>query len=333
MTEAFMNEENGDTYVRAWHLIFGVATGDAMGFPVQFYTREQAKKLNVTGMTAHRSGLYPAGSWSDDTSMTLVLADSLCEKDALDYGDIMGRFSDWLGKGRYTPGGRAYDVGRTCFRALMRYHDGVAPLDCGGLAKTDNGNGSLMRISPLVLYLRKKYGDSAFDDGRAFDAVHDVSRLTHAHPVALVGCDIFLAVLLALMNGMPKDAAVARGTAQVSVFVQKHSEYREAFAAYNRISGEGFRELSEEKISSSGYVVETLEAALWCFLTTDSYRTCILKILGLGRDTDSIGAVAGAMAGIHYAGSGEKDIPQEWSGALQGQDLLVRTALRLAERY
>ena len=328
-----MNEENGGAYVRAWHLIFGVATGDAMGFPVQFYTREQAKKLNVTGMTAHRSGLYPAGSWSDDTSMTLALADSLCEKDTLDYGDIIGRFSDWLGKGRYTPGGRAYDVGRTCFRALMRYHDGVAPLDCGGLAKTDNGNGSLMRISPLVLYLRKNYGDRAFDDGRVFDAVHDVSRLTHAHPVALVGCDIFLAVLLALMNGMPKDAAVARGIAQVSVFVQKHSEYREAFAAYGRIAGGGFRELSEERISSSGYVVDTLEAALWCFLTTDSYRSCILKVLGLGKDTDSIGAVAGAMAGLYYAGSEEQDIPKEWSGALQGQGLLMQAVQHLAERY
>ncbi len=328
-----MNEEKGDAYVCAWHLVFGVATGDAMGFPVQFYTREQAKKLNVTGMTAHRSGLYPAGSWSDDTSMTLALADSLCEKDSLDYGDIMGRFSDWLGKGRYTPGGKAYDVGRTCFRALMRYHDGIAPLDCGGQAKIDNGNGSLMRISPLALYLRKKYGDRAFDDGRAFDAVHDVSRLTHAHPIALVGCDIFLAVLLALMAGMKKNAAVLRGMEQVRTYAERRPELKKAFAEYSRIAGGDFRELSEEKISSSGYVVDTLEAALWCFLSTDSYRACILKILGLGRDTDSIGAVAGAMAGIHYAGSGEKDIPQEWSGALQGQGLLMQAVRRLAEKY
>ena len=328
-----MSDTNNNSFSRVWHLIFGVATGDAMGFPVQFYKREQAKALNVTGMVAHRSGNYPAGSWSDDTSMTLALADSLCEKDSLDYGDIMGRFSDWFGKGRYTPGGKAYDVGRTCFRALMRYHDGVAPLDCGGLAKTDNGNGSLMRISPLALYLRKEYGSDAFANVKAFTAVHNVSRLTHAHPIALVGCDIFVAVLLSLMDGTQKDAAVLRGMEQVRAYADRRPEFKSAFAEYARIGEADFSLLPESKIASSGYVVDTLEAALWCFLTTDSYRSCIIKVLGLGKDTDSIGAVAGAMAGIYYAGSEEQDIPKEWSDALQGQGQLIQAVQHLAERY
>lgn len=328
-----MSDTNNNSFSRAWHLIVGVATGDAMGFPVQFYKRKQAKALNITEMVAHRSGNYPAGSWSDDTSMTLALATSLCESDELDYDDIMRRFSDWLRKGYYTPGGRAYDVGRTCFRALLRYSDGVAPLDCGGQAKTDNGNGSLMRISPLALYLRKEYGSDAFSNAKVFTAVHNVSRLTHAHPIALVGCDIFVAVLLSLMDGTQKDAAVLRGLEQVRAYAERRPEFKSAFAEYARIGNADFITLPESKIASSGYVVDTLEAALWCFLTTDSYRSCILKVLGLGKDTDSIGAVAGAMAGIYYAGSEEQDIPKEWSGALQGQELLMNTIWMLAERY
>ncbi len=328
-----MNKENGDAYLRAWHLIFGVATGDAMGFPVQFYKREQAKALNVTGMVAHRSGNYPAGSWSDDTSMTLAFTASLCESGRLDYDDIMRRFSEWLRKGHYTPGGRAYDVGRTCFSALLRYSDGVAPLDCGGQAKIDNGNGSLMRISPLALYLRKEYGSDAFANAKAFTPVHNVSRLTHAHPIALVGCDIFVAVLLSLMDGTQKDAAVLRGMEQVRAYADRRPEFKSAFAEYARIGEADFSLLPESKIASSGYVVDTLEAALWSFLTTDSYRACILKVLGLGKDTDSIGAVAGAMAGIYYAGSEEQDIPKEWSDALQGQGQLMQAVQHLAERY
>ena len=328
-----MNEENEDAYLRAWHLIFGVATGDAMGFPVQFYKREQAKTFNITEMIAHRSGIYPAGTWSDDTSMTLALAASISENEVIDYDDIMKRFNDWLRKGSYTPNGKAYDIGRTCFKALLNYNNGIAPLDCGGKEKNDNGNGSLMRISPLVLYLRKIYGNDAFDNKKAFNIVHNVSCLTHGHPIALLGCDIFLAILLALMNGMSKDAAIERGMKQTSSFVEKNTEYKESFVAYSRIADHNFRNLPEEKISSSGYVVDTLEAALWCFLTTDSYRSCILKILRLGRDTDSIGAVAGAMAGIHYAGVEGKDIPLEWSNALQGQKILLHTVQMLAERY
>lgn len=320
-------------FLRAYNLIFGVAVGDAMGFPVQFYMREQAKKLNITSMVAHKSRLFPAGSWSDDTSMTLALAASLCEKDEIDYDDIMQRFSDWLRKGAYTPNGKAFDVGKTCFKALIKYKNGVEPLECGGQLKTENGNGSLMRISPLAFYILKRYGSSAFDNADVFDIVHNVSRLTHAHPIALIGCDIFLAVLLALLNGEEKTCAVRHGLEQVSAYTEKNPKYKEAFTEYSRIADASFCNLPEEKISSSGYVVDTLEAALWCFLGTDSYRECILKILPLGKDTDTIGAVAGAMAGLYYASYAEKKIPLEWCAALQNQELLMKAVQQFAEKY
>ena len=98
------------------NLIYGVAVGDAMGFPVQFYKREQVKKFNISKMKAHHSGKIPAGTWSDDTSMTIAFADALCDCDEIDYDKIMRNFSLWLSEGKFTPYYKAFDIGRTCLR-------------------------------------------------------------------------------------------------------------------------------------------------------------------------------------------------------------------------
>jgi len=312
-------------------LIFGVATGDAMGFPVQFFKREQAKVANVTKMLGHWTGNYPAGSWSDDTSLTLALADSLGETGSIDYDDIMRRFLLWLEGGSYTPKGKAFDIGQTCFNAIERFKKGVLPLECGGQKERECGNGSLMRISPLVIYIQKKFGERAFENPQVFELIHNVSRLTHAHPIALLGCDIFVAMLFSLLNGSKKENVLLYACEKVHSFVEQNPEYKEAFSKYDRLLAPDFCTLPEGKIASTGYVVDTLEAAVWCFLTTDSYRECILKVVNLGGDTDSIGAVAGAMAGLYYADSLEKGIPEEWKELLQNKELLMSVAEKLAE--
>ncbi|MCI5519907.1 MAG: ADP-ribosylglycohydrolase family protein [Treponema sp.] len=310
------------TNINISNLIYGVAVGDAMGFPVQFYKREQVKSFNVTKMIPHKGGKFPAGTWSDDTSLTLALADSLSQTDDIDYSDIMKKFYNWISKGEYTQEGKAFDIGRTCFKALLNYSSGVDPLMCGGQGENENGNGSLMRIAPLVFYIQKKFGDSAFDNKDTFEVIHNVSRLTHAHPIALVGCDIYIAVLFALLHGMEKVAAMKFAIEKVSSYVQTKTELNKAFPKYQRLTKYDFINLPERKISSSGYVVDTLEAALWCFLTTDSYRECILQAVNLGKDTDSIAAVSGAMAGLYYGNSEEKGIPEEWKCALQNKNLI-----------
>ena len=312
-------------------LIFGVATGDAMGFPVQFFKREQAKTANVTKMLGHWTGNYPAGTWSDDTSLTLALADSLCETEGIDYDDIMRRFLLWLEGGSYTPKGKTFDIGQTCFNAIERFKKGVPPLECGGQKERECGNGSLMRISPLVFYIQKKFGKGAFENPKVFELIHNVSRLTHAHPIALLGCDIFVAMLFSILNETEKEKALLYTCEKVSSFVNQNPEYKDAFSKYDRLLAPDFCTLPEEKIPSTGYVVDTLEAAVWCFLTTNSYRECILKVVNLGGDTDSIGAVAGAMAGLYYADSPEKGIPEEWKEALQNKELLMSVAEKLAE--
>ncbi len=315
------------------NLIYGVAVGDAMGFPVQFYKREQVKTFNISEMIPHKGGKFPAGTWSDDTSLTLALADSLSQTDDIDYSDIMKKFYNWISKGVYTPEGKAFDIGRTCFKALLNYSSGINPLMCGGQGENENGNGSLMRIAPLVFYIQKKYGDSAFENKDTFEVIHNVSRLTHAHPIALVGCDIYIAVLFALLHGMEKVAALKFAIEKVSPYVQTYPELKKAFAKYQRLTKEDFINLPERKISSSGYVVDTLEAALWCFLTTDSYRDCILKAVTLGKDTDSIAAVSGALAGLYYADAIEKGIPEEWKCVLQNKALIENVIKKLSIKY
>ncbi|EID84028.1 ADP-ribosylglycohydrolase [Treponema sp. JC4] len=315
------------------NLIYGVAVGDAMGFPVQFYKREQVKTFNVTGMISHKCGKYPAGTWSDDTSLTLALADSLGQTEDIDYSDIMNNFFTWISKGKFTPAGKPFDTGRTCFKALLNYSNGVEPLMCGGQGEYENGNGSIMRISPLVFYIQKKFGDTAFDKKDTFEVIHNVSRLTHAHPIALVGCDIYIAVLFALLKGDEKFAAMKFAIEKVSSFVQSIPKFKKVFPKYNRLTSEDFIKLPESKISSSGYIVDTLEAALWCFLTTETYRDCILKVVNLGNDTDTIGAVAGAMAGLYYGNSVEKGIPDKWKCALQNKVLIENIIKTLSIEY
>lgn len=320
-------------YLQCHNLIYGVAVGDAMGFPMQFYKREQVKKFNIPKMTAHHSGQIPAGTWSDDTSLTVALADALCNSDEIDYEKIMGNFYLWISEGKFSPYYKAFDIGRTCFKALMCYSGGDEPLLFGCDSEMDNGNGSLMRISPLVFYINKLFGEDAFDNKKTFEIIHNVSRLTHAHQIALIACDIYVAVLFYLYKGKEKNLSVKTALNKVQRFVNKNRDFEYGFSKFQRLYDDNFSSLPENKISSKGYVVDTLEAALWCFLSTGSYRECILKAINLGNDTDTIGAVAGAMAGLYYAGQEDKDIPEDWIKDLQGKDLLDKTILKLVNKY
>ncbi len=311
------------------NLIYGVAVGDAMGFPVQFYKREQVKKFNIKTMTAHYSGQIPAGTWSDDTSLTIALAEALGDSKEIDYEKIMRNFYLWISEGKFTPYYKAFDIGRTCFKALMCYSGGDEPQLCGGDSEMDNGNGSLMRISPLVIYIDKMFGVEAFDNNKTFEVIHNVSRLTHAHQIALIGCDVYIAVLFYILHGEEKYYALDKALEKVKKYVVRNKDFEYGFSKYQRMYDSNFPSLPETKISSKGYVVDTLEAALWCFLTTNSYRECILKAVNLGNDTDTIGAVAGSMAGLYYAGQNDKDIPEDWISDLQGKDLLNHAVQKL----
>ena len=284
--------------------IIGLCVGDALGVPVEFESRESLMNNPVTDMRGYGTYNMPPGTWSDDTSMTLCLVDSL--SNGLDYADIMQKFISWIDNAEYTPHGEVFDVGIATRKALSRFADGVEPLLCGGISEKDNGNGSLMRILPLLFYLKSQYVDSFTDSDVAFDIIHNVSSLTHAHKRSQIACGIFLSVAdeLSRVNG-----GVEHGIWKARKHYESKGDFAEELKHFQRVFSDDFKSLPEREIRSSGYVVDALEAALWCLLNTDSYESCILKAVNLGEDTDTVAAVAGGLAGMLY---GLESIPEKW---------------------
>ena len=275
-------------------VVIGHAVADALGVPVEFRSRESLDPAPVTDMMGYGTYPYPAGTWSDDTSMALAALDSLATG-KVDFDEVMKNFAKWFYEDDYTPTGKLFDVGGTCARAIERYSEGVAPTMCGLAEASANGNGALMRIHPFVLYAYRKGMRTKEWERLIFDA----SALTHRHRRSLIGSGIYTFVLLELL-ATPEEESVYKGLEKARARYEKEPEA----VYYQRIFRDDFAKLPREQIKSSGYVVDTLEAALWCLLTTDSYRECVLKAANLGEDTDTVAAIAGGLAGALYGFSG-----------------------------
>ncbi len=292
--------------------IIGLAIGDALGVPVEFKSRQEIAENPVVSMREYGTHNQPIGTWSDDTSLTLALIDSIIEKNKIDYVDIMDRFSNWLMYNDYTARGEVFDVGNATSRAIMNYGRGIDPLECGGISEYENGNGSLMRILPIAYYLQKHKGNTMESKMKI---VHNVSALTHRHPISLIACGIYVNIALRLLK-MEESLYVCVEQGINEAFEFYDTEMPDDADNYNRLRNlSSFSNLAEEEVKSSGYVVDTLEASIWCLLNTNSYKECVLKAVNLGNDTDTVGSVVGGLAGIYY---GSDDIPEEWL------DVLVR---------
>lgn len=302
---------------KIYNTIYGAIVGDALGVPVEFKEREWLSENPVSTMKGYGTYSLPKGSWSDDSSMMLCLADSIGQQKKMDYEDIMKRFWAWFKHSKYTPDHRTFDYGRTCAKAIFRFHDGNEPLLCGGREERDNGNGSLMRIAPLPLYLFSKYGPDAMEKEECFELIHNVSSLTHAHPISLIGCDIYCSIMIEILKGTEKSALQGYALPKIGKYLNSHPEFNDAMMKYDRIFHMNFKDTSENLIRSFGYVVDTLEAALWCFLNTENYKDCVLKAVNLGFDTDTVACVAGSMAGLYYG-----DIPEEWIKDIRNKKLI-----------
>ena len=272
--------------------IMGLVVGDAMGVPVEFNPRDSFK---VTDMTGYGTYDLPAGSWSDDSSMMLATVESIARLGKIDTDDIMKNFVRWVNDGEFTPYGEMFDIGRATRNAIQRYVAGIPAEQCGGTAEWDNGNGSLMRILPL-----------AFTDCD-YETVNAVSSLTHAHEISKAACRVYVYVARQLLQGKTLEEIY-------KCFGMKQS-------MFDRLPL--LKDLTRDEIKSTGYVVDTLEAALWCNLKSSSYRECILLAVNLGDDTDTVAAVAGGLAGIIYGVGGERGIPEEWINQLARKEWIA----------
>lgn len=279
--------------------IMGVIVGDALGLPVEFKERDT---YTLTDMIGHGTYDQPAGTWSDDSSMTLATLESLVRLGRFNAGDVMNNFLAWLWDARFTPYDEVFDVGNATSRAITRFAKGHPTEECGGRELHDNGNGALMRIMPISLITPENTGIAA--------------SMTHAHVISTFACCIYTSIVQNLLRGMsPTEAvttSVSSHTAEIAV---------PTLSVYSRLSHVQY--LERDEIKSSGYVVDTLEAALWSFLTTRSYRECLLKAVNLGKDTDTVGAIAGGLAGLYYSVGGNKGIPESWIAKIARADQIA----------
>ncbi len=287
--------------------IMGLAVGDALGVPVEFEDRSSLMQNPVKEMRSYGTYNQPAGTWSDDTSMTLSLVDSLM--DGLNYRDVMDKFMNWFNHGDYTPHGEVFDIGNTTRESINRYDEGVSPLECGGISEYDNGNGSLMRILPILFYLQANYGADFLEKERAFDIIHDISSLTHGHKRSQMACGIYISIASVLLNGNHVETDIDLGIDRAMNYYRNQDDFQSELSHFYRLEDRNFKEHPIEEIKSSGYVVDTLEAGIWCLLNTKDYKSCVLKAVNLGKDTDTTAAVAGGLAGIKH---GYENIPNEW---------------------
>ena len=299
--------------------ILGVVIGDALGCPVQFETREEVAEHPVTGMRGHGTFDLPAGSWTDDSSLTLALLDSICNTGKLDLVDIMDNFVKWLDHGEFTPYGYAYDIGFGTEQAIETYKENKNPLLCGGRSERNNGNGSLMRIMPACLCC---YGKGMQDED-AIRAIHAVGSLTHAHIRANIACGLYYFMVREVLDGEGglKDR-LQKGLDKGFAYYEKAGTDPKELAYYSRLRDlEAFRKTPKEDILSGGYVVETIEAVVWALITTDTFEQALLKVVNQGKDTDSTGAITGGIAALYY---GYDAIPNSWTYDIPKYMTIVR---------
>ncbi len=292
-------------------VIFGLAVGDALGVPVEFKSREYLKANPVTNMQGYGTYNVPKGTWSDDTSMTLCTLESIIENGEINLDNIMEKFAKWRCFGYMTPFDECFDIGNTTYCAIARYLEGES-FPYGSGAENSNGNGSLMRISPVVLF----YALQSHNPIRRIEAIRNVSMLTHAHDISIIGCGIYNFILDEIIKNPCKESireGISKG--------DRHYKCIREIIAYIKMLRLNFASLDEREIKSTGYVVDTLEAAVWCLMNTSSYEECVLKAVNLGEDTDTVGAIAGSLAGALY---GYEAIPKKWLDTLVKKEMIEK---------
>jgi ADP-ribosyl-[dinitrogen reductase] hydrolase len=292
--------------------LLGLAVGDAIGTSLEFMapgTFEPITDMIGGGFF----GLEP-GQWTDDTSMALCLAESLTEKKSFDPADQMERYLNWFNNGHMSSTGELFDIGTTTRRALTEFEKSREPF-CGPTDEMSAGNGSIMRLAPVVLF----YGNKPEE---ALEKAAESSRTTHGSRIAVDACRYLAALIYGALNGASKEELLADFYSPVPGYWEKNPPVYEIA----EIADGSFRKKQPPEISAGGFAPRTLEAALWAFYHTNSFRDGCLKAVNLGDDADTVGSVYGQLAGAFYGSTG---IPREWREKLVSHDMIVAFAHKL----
>jgi ADP-ribosyl-[dinitrogen reductase] hydrolase len=267
--------------------LLGLAVGDAVGTTVEF--RQRGSFPPVTTMAGGGPFQLKPGQWTDDTSMALCLATSLISNNGFDAVDQMNRYWNWYKNGYLSSTGQCFDIGNTIRQALERYKHTGNPFS-GSVDSSSAGNGSLMRLAPIPMFFFPNLE-------RIINFAGESSRTTHGALECVEACQLFAEMLFHALSGLSKDEILFNTTIKISA------------PKIRDIASGNYCKKSITQIRSGGYVVESLEAALWCFYQADTFELAILQAANLGDDADTTAAICGQIAGAYY---GESGIPIKW---------------------
>lgn len=288
--------------------LLGLAVGDALGTTLEF--RQPGSFEPITDMVGGGPFLLKPGQWTDDTSMALCLAHSLLDCQGFDAEDQMRRYCDWRSSGYMSSNGRCFDIGTTVSEAISCYLRTGNPL-AGSRDPFSAGNGSLMRLAPVVMYYSP-------DAERALHYAGESSRTTHGAKECIDACRYFAALLHQAYAGTCADREA----------LLSYAGYQPETAKVQTIQQGHYRHKRRDDIKGSGYVIDCLEAALWCFYHTESFSDAVLAAANLGDDADTTAAVCGQLAGAWYGLDG---IPAHWQARVVMGPEIVELADRLKE--
>jgi ADP-ribosyl-[dinitrogen reductase] hydrolase len=294
--------------------LLGLATGDALGTTLEF--RRPGTFRPIDDMVGGGPFALRPGEWTDDTSMALCLAESLVEKGGFDARDQMERYVRWYREGHMSSTGRCFDIGNTTRAALERFERTGDPI-AGSTHAAASGNGSIMRLAPVPMYF-------AFDALAAIEHAAESSRTTHGSPEAVDGCRYLAALIVGALNGATKDEILAERYSPVPGLWSRQP----LAPAIDEIAAGSFKRREPPEIEGSGYVVRSLEAALWAVHRSRDFRDGCLRAVNLGADADTTGAVYGQLAGALH---GAESIPSEWRARLAKGNSIQALASRLLD--
>lgn len=281
----------------------GLAVGDAIGTTLEF--KPPGSFEPIDDMVGGGPFYLQPGQWTDDTSMAICLAESLIECEGFDAADQMHRYYRWWKEGIHSSTGRCFDIGATVANALHAFESSSNPYS-GDVHPMSAGNGSLMRLAPVALYYS--------EHPRLFEFVADSSRTTHAAPECLDACAFFAALIARCLRGADKKRLISSAA------------YQPQSKKVKQIATAAFLHKSRTSVRGTGYVIDSLEAALWCFYHSENYNDAVLMAANLGDDADTTAAICGQIAGAYY---GIQGIRESWRAKLFQQDGLLLMAQQL----
>ncbi|MFH1312190.1 MAG: ADP-ribosylglycohydrolase family protein [Candidatus Eisenbacteria bacterium] len=289
--------------------MLGLATGDALGMPIEGYPPGRFEPL--TEMIGDLPPGLSVGHWTDDTSMALCLAESLIEKGCFDPVDQLERYKRWIETGYMSSTGEAFGMGITVMAALGRFRETHEPFP-GPTEPDTAGNGSIMRLAPVPLFF-------SANPLEAIEMAGESSRTTNGATTAVDACRYMAAIMIGALQGKAKDEILGAGFTPEPGYWDREP----LVAEISEIAEGSFKEKQPPEIVGTGYVVKSLEAALWAFYTTNSFKDGCLAAVNLGDDADTTGAVYGQIAGAFY---GVQAIPENWLDQLVQRELIQSMA-------